>query len=46
LTTFLAAKTLPATVFINELHYDNDGSYLTEAIEIVAPVDIDLTAWS
>jgi len=46
LTTFLAAKTLPATVFIYELNYDNDGSSLTEVIEIVAPVDTDLAVWS
>jgi len=33
LTTFLAAKTLSATVFINEFHYENDGSHLNEQLK-------------
>ena len=35
-----------AAVFINELHYDNDGSDVGEAVEITGPVGTDLTGWS
>ena len=31
-----------ASVFINELHYDNDGTDIGEAIEIAAPAGTDL----
>ena len=33
-------------VFINELHYDNEGDDTGEAIEIAAPAGTDLTGWS
>jgi predicted extracellular nuclease len=34
------------TVFINEIHYDNVGTDSDEAIEIAAPVGVDLRDWS
>ena len=36
----------PATVFINELHYDNDGADTGEAVEIAGPAGTDLSSWS
>ncbi len=33
-------------VFINEIHYDNAGADVGEAIEIAAPAGTDLTGWS
>ncbi len=36
----------PAPVFINEIHYDNDGTDTNEAIEIAGPAGTDLTGWS
>ena len=36
----------PATVFINELHYDNGGTDAGEAVEIAGPAGTDLTGWS
>jgi hypothetical protein len=33
-------------VFINELHYDNDGTDSGEAIEVAGPAGTDLTGWS
>ena len=33
-------------IFINELHYDNDGNDIGEAIEIAAPGGTDLAGWS
>ncbi|WP_228350167.1 T9SS type A sorting domain-containing protein [Rhodocaloribacter litoris] len=33
-------------VFINELHYDNDGTDTGEAVEIAGPAGTDLTGWS
>jgi hypothetical protein len=35
----------PATVFINELHYDNSGLDQNEAVEIAGPAETDLTGW-
>lgn len=35
-----------ASVFINELHYDNDRTDTGEAIEIAGPAGTDLTGWS
>ncbi|WP_199688347.1 DUF5689 domain-containing protein [Pontibacter oryzae] len=32
-------------VFINEIHYDNDGTDANEAIEIMGPANTDLTGW-
>ncbi|MFL1894503.1 DUF5689 domain-containing protein [Aquimarina sp. 2-A2] len=34
------------SVFINEIHYDNSGTDVDEAIEIAAPADTDLSGWS
>lgn len=33
-------------VFINEIHYDNTGADVGEAIEIAGPAGADLTGWS
>ena len=33
-------------LFINEIHYDNDGTDVGEAIEIAGPAGTDLTGWS
>jgi uncharacterized protein len=35
-----------STTFINELHYDNDGTDVGEFIEVVALAGTDLTGWS
>ncbi len=35
-----------ATVWINELHYDNDGTDTGEFFEIAGPAGTDLTGWS
>lgn len=37
--------TLPPTRF-SEIHYDNDGADIAEAIEIEGPAGTDLTGWS
>ncbi len=37
---------LPATVFINEIHYDNTGTDVGEAIEIAGPAGTDLAGYS
>ena len=38
--------TVPAaSVFINEIHYDNDGTDSGEAIEIAGPAGTDLSGW-
>jgi predicted extracellular nuclease len=34
------------TVFINEIHYDNEGTDTGEAIEIAGPAGSDLAGWS
>ncbi|WP_439596856.1 M10 family metallopeptidase C-terminal domain-containing protein [Falsiroseomonas sp.] len=34
------------TVFINEIHYDNDGTDADERIEVVGPAGTDLTGWT
>ena len=36
----------PATIFINELHYDNDGADTGEAVEVAGPAGTDLSGWS
>jgi len=33
------------TVFINEIHYDNDGTDADEGVEIAGPASTDLTGW-
>ena len=40
-----ASCSLPP-IRINELHYDNDGTDLNEAVEVIAPAGTDLAGWS
>jgi predicted extracellular nuclease len=40
------ATTHEAGVFISELHYDNDGTDVGEAVEVQAPVGTELDGWS
>jgi uncharacterized protein len=35
-----------APIFINEIHYDNDGTDAGEAVEIAGPAGTDLTGWN
>jgi hypothetical protein len=35
-----------ASVFINEIHYDNTGTDAGEAVEIAGPAGTDLSGWS
>jgi predicted extracellular nuclease len=44
----ITSSRLPAAtpVFINEIHYDNSGTDIGEAIEIAGPAGADLTGWS
>jgi len=37
---------MATNIFINEFHYDNDGTDTGEAIEILGPAGTDLTGWS
>ncbi|MDH4100748.1 MAG: PEP-CTERM sorting domain-containing protein [Nitrospirota bacterium] len=37
---------LPTSLFINEIHYDNAGTDVGEAVEIAGPAGFDLTGWS
>jgi hypothetical protein len=39
-------KTPEVYVFLNEIHYDNVGTDVGEAIEIAGPAGTDLTGWS
>ncbi len=39
------AGAAPEPVFINEIHYDNSGGDVGEAIEIAGPAGTDLTGW-
>ena len=41
-----AALAAPAPVFVNELHYDNAGADVGEAIEVAGPVGTNLAGWS
>ena len=34
------------TVFVSELHYDNTGTDVGEAVEITAPAGMDMAGWS
>ena len=34
------------SVFLNEIHYDNDGGDTGEAVEIAGPAGTDLTGWN
>ncbi|MCI0696641.1 lamin tail domain-containing protein [candidate division KSB1 bacterium] len=42
----LRAASAQTSVFINEIHYDNNGADVNEAIEIAGPAGADLTGWS
>lgn len=42
----LFSFTAQAQVFINEIHYDNDGTDAGEAIEVAGPAGLDLAGWS
>lgn len=41
-----AAPAGPANVFINEIHYDDAGADIGEAVEIAGAAGTDLTGWS
>ena len=42
-SAFLLSQT---PIFINEIHYDNDGTDTGEGIEIAGPAGTNLTGWS
>lgn len=46
LCAFLGFQAKAQQVFINEIHYDNVGTDVGEAIEIAGPAGTDLTGWS
>ena len=46
LSVFSCGSAQAASVFINEIHYDNAGGDTGEAIEIAGPSGTDLTGWS
>ena len=46
LTISFAQSSFAQEVFINEIHYDNDGGDSGEAIEIAGPAGTDLAGWS
>ncbi len=39
------AYTTDSLIFINEIHYDNTGTDVNEAIEVAGPAGTDLTGW-
>lgn len=41
-----AAPSGPANVFINEIHYDDAGADIGEAVEVAGAAGTDLTGWS
>lgn len=46
LASFSGASAQAASVFFNEIHYDNTGGDTGEAIEIAGQAGTDLTGWS
>lgn len=42
----ICAPASAASVFINEIHYDNSGADVGEFVEIAGPAGTDLTGWS
>jgi predicted extracellular nuclease len=44
--TAAAVPGADSAVFVNEIHYDNDGTDDGEAVEVAAPAGTDLTGWS
>lgn len=45
LMSFSLGSTQAASIFFNEIHYDNAGTDTGEAIEIAGPTGTDLTGW-
>ena len=45
ITSLVCLTPLWAQVFINEIHYDNDGADAGEAVEVAGPAGTDLTGW-
>jgi hypothetical protein len=45
-TPSAAYSVSPATVFINEFHYDNVSTDVGEAVELAGPAGTNLTGWS
>ncbi|MCX2681012.1 endonuclease [Galbibacter sp. EGI 63066] len=43
---FFTSLTFSQSVFINEIHYDNDGADTEEGIEVAGPVGTDLSGWT
>jgi len=39
-------QSVAASVFVNEIHYDNDGGDVNEGIEVAGPAGQDLSGWS
>ncbi|MFZ6031409.1 MAG: endonuclease/exonuclease/phosphatase family protein [Chloroflexota bacterium] len=39
-------QALASHPFINEIHYDNDGTDVNEGVEIAGPAGLDLSGWS
>jgi len=46
LMAFAAMPVSASTVFINELHYDNNGADMDEGVEIAGPAGTSLAGWS
>lgn len=42
----LATSTVHAGVFINEFHYDNEGTDSNEKVEVIAPAGTSLSGWT
>lgn len=43
---FFSSLLFSQTVFINEIHYDNDGADISEGVEIAGPAGTDLTGYT
>ena len=43
---FLGLPAAAQSSFINEIHYDNDGGDVGEAVEVVTPAGTDVTGWT
>ncbi|MCF8067430.1 MAG: lamin tail domain-containing protein [Desulfobacterales bacterium] len=46
LMMIIAPGVMASTVFINEIHYDNDGSDISEGVELAGMAGLDLSGWS
>ncbi len=46
LLTLLSFTSFSQSIFINEIHYDNDGSDVNEGIEVAGPGGADLSAYT